>query len=385
MRRFGYVCAATLLCVAGAAWAQTPPATAPSEPSSRPTGAEKAKAEEPLPARLNVGDKAPALSIEKWVQGGEIKGFEKDHFYVVEFWATWCPPCLKSIPHLSELQKQYKDKGLSVVGVTSQDENGNTLEAVQEMIKTQGEKMSYTVAWDKGRATGRAYMEAARQGGIPTAFVVDRDGTIAWIGHPLEMDEPLEQILAGKFDRKAFAAKFAKQQDQVEIEMTLQKDLEPLDELIQGHKVDEAIKLVDGLFAKRPQAAEQLAMIKFQILLMIARDQKKAFEWAAEAEKHLTSSQTMNEIAWVILDFKDAPGRDLDLAMRLAEKASKLDPEDPGVLDTLARAYFEKKEPAKAFETQKKAIELARKAKLEDENIDELTARLKQYEEAAKK
>src|SRR5437016_6214034 len=63
-------------------------------------------------AKLSVGDPAPKLQVSKWVQGDPVKEFSKDNVYVVEFWATWCGPCRESIPHLNEVYKKYKDKGL---------------------------------------------------------------------------------------------------------------------------------------------------------------------------------------------------------------------------------------------------------------------------------
>lgn len=377
--RIGSLIVTSLL--VAAASAQEPPAAPKPE-----TKVEKAEEKAPeLPPRLTVGDKAPALSIEKWIKGDAVKGFDKDKVYVVEFWATWCPPCVKSFPHLTELQKKHKDKGVTIIGVTSDDPN-NSLAAVEAMVGKNGdEKMGYSVAWDKNRETSRAYMEGARQGGIPCAFVVDKDGTLAWVGHPAEMDEPLEQIVAGKFDRKAFGDSFNKQQLKMEEQVKLEKELAPLDDLVQNRKIDEAIKLIDSKFSKFPMFAEELAMAKFQILLMVGREPEKAFAWAKEAaETHLSkSSEALNQIAWAILEGDMMPKKDLDLALSLAEKAVKIDPEEPSALDTLARAHFARKDVTKAVETQKKALELAKKKKADDEAIEELSERLKEYETAA--
>src|SRR5688500_4880629 len=142
-------------------------------------------------AKLSVGDPAPKLQVGKWVQGEAVSGFEKDKAYIVEFWATWCGPCKTTIPHLNELHKKFKDKGLVVIGqdVWEQDEA-----EVPKFVKQMGEKMSYRVALDdkNGSAKGKmaeTWMEAAEQNGIPSAFVVDKSGQIVWIGHPMSLKE----------------------------------------------------------------------------------------------------------------------------------------------------------------------------------------------------
>src|SRR5262249_22804189 len=136
---------------------------------------------------------------------------EPGQFYVVEFWATWCGPCRVSIPHLTELQKKYKDKGVSFIGVSicEQSQDG-----VEPFVKQMGDKMDYSVALDvvaegqQGNEGKRAQagMAAADENGIPTAFVIRKDGKIAWIGHPMSMDEPLAKIVAGDWDLEAAAS-----------------------------------------------------------------------------------------------------------------------------------------------------------------------------------
>ena len=150
---------------------------------------------------LKVGDPAPKLQTGKWVQGEPVKDFQKGKAYLVEFWATWCPPCRASIPHLNEIYKKFKDKGLIVIGqnVSERDDS-----LVAPFVKKMGDKMTYRVALDdktsdKSGQMSTTWMEAAGLQGIPSAFLVDTKGKIAWIGHPMELKEyVIESVLAGK-------------------------------------------------------------------------------------------------------------------------------------------------------------------------------------------
>ncbi len=147
------------------------------------------KVEKKAEPTLKVGSAAPALSASNWVKGKEVKGFEKGKVYVVEFWATWCPPCIKSIPHLTELAKSHKD--ITFIGMASSERpskdaaKDERLVVVEKFVKDQGDKMEYTVAYDADRTMSKGWMEPAGQGGIPCAFIVDGEGKIAFIGNPL--------------------------------------------------------------------------------------------------------------------------------------------------------------------------------------------------------
>src|SRR2546422_5100639 len=160
------------------------------------------RAAENSEATLKVGNPAPKLQVSRWVQGEPVKDFEDDKAYIVEFWATWCGPCVASIPHVNELHQKYKDKGLVVIG---QNVWENDTSKVEPFITKMGEKMTYRVALDNGAGNkgkmAQTWMEAADQHGIPTAFIVNKQGKIAWIGHPMSLKESvLEQVLDGKFD-----------------------------------------------------------------------------------------------------------------------------------------------------------------------------------------
>jgi len=142
------------------------------------------------PTKLGVGSSAPEFSPDKWVKGAPVKSFEAGRIYVVEFWATWCGPCKESIPHLTKIQKQFKDN-VTVIGMASserapKDGNDDRLAKVNQFVKTQGDKMNYTVAYEADRTVSKAWMGAAGVNTIPHAFVVGADGKIAWIGDPRE-------------------------------------------------------------------------------------------------------------------------------------------------------------------------------------------------------
>jgi thiol-disulfide isomerase/thioredoxin len=138
-----------------------------------------------------LGDAAQPLTGLEWVKNGPVE-IKPGTVYVVEFWATWCPPCKKSIPHLTELQHKYKDRNLVVVGISTEK-----VSVVKPFVDKMGGEMDYAVAVDTAGAVSRRYMDAFGRNTIPSAFVVGADGKIAWVGHPLDkMDAVLERTLA---------------------------------------------------------------------------------------------------------------------------------------------------------------------------------------------
>jgi thiol-disulfide isomerase/thioredoxin len=157
-----------------------------------------------LPA-AKIGDPAAPLAIKEWIKGKPVDVKDGKNVYVVEFWATWCGPCRVSIPHLTEVQKKLKDKGVVVVGISDE-----TADKVKPFVETQGEKMDYVVALDDERKTSKAYMQAFNQNGIPHAFIVSKEGKVVWHGHPMDgMDKVLDEIIAGKYDLQAALKKDA--------------------------------------------------------------------------------------------------------------------------------------------------------------------------------
>ena len=140
---------------------------------------------------LKLGDVAPEVSV-KMINDKEYgKTFSlaefKDKVIVLEFWATWCPPCRQTIPHLSKIQAKYKDN-VVVIGVSGEDRP-----VVEKFYKAQKD-MKYRVAVDDEDKTAGIYMTGFGVNGIPHAFII-KEGKIIWHGHPMEIDQALAKAV----------------------------------------------------------------------------------------------------------------------------------------------------------------------------------------------
>lgn len=139
---------------------------------------------------------APSLQISHWIKGEPVNlaALRGQKAVVVEFWATWCGPCRASIPHLTELQRQYKDSAV-FVGIAEE-----TLNEVKPFVEKLGDQMDYTVAIDDAGKTAAAYMDANKIDYIPYAFLIDKSGKLVFHSHPMDrkFEEELKKAAEGK-------------------------------------------------------------------------------------------------------------------------------------------------------------------------------------------
>lgn len=212
-------------------------------------------AEEPLP-KLYPGAKAPKLEVAEWVKNGPMKlgkGIK-----VVEFWATWCGPCRQTIPHLTELAKKYKGK-VEFAGVSIWEREKTLAEIkpkIAKFVADMGDKMDYHVAYDtEDKKMAQNWMAAAEQNGIPSSFIVDNKGVVLWIGHPANIEEPLQKAIEGKLDVKAELAEFMKKNTTQRESAKIQKDVQAALALIKEGKTAEADQALSVIASKSAQGA----------------------------------------------------------------------------------------------------------------------------------
>lgn len=141
----------------------------------------------PMPAK---GETAPEISAEHWINIQDIPNLKKfrGNIILLEFWATWCPPCKESIPHLNDLYNRFKDREFKIYSFTPEG-----LEIVSKFIQTT--PIHYPVGIDTSEKTFRIYGVQS----IPHAFLVDKDGKILWHGPPgKEMEQQILSALEGR-------------------------------------------------------------------------------------------------------------------------------------------------------------------------------------------
>ncbi|MDX1934671.1 MAG: redoxin family protein [Capsulimonadales bacterium] len=336
---------------------------------------------------LNVGDTAPKIEVKEWIKGEPVTAFESGKIYVVEFWATWCGPCRTSIPHLTQLQKKYPNVRFIGVSVWENDQS-----RVKPFVAEMGEKMNYTVASDivpeggngNAGAMAKNWMTAAAQNGIPTAFVVNGEGKVAWIGHPMTMDKPLADIVEGKWDVTKAAEEF---RTRAAMERKMQAIGADYSAATKDGDFKKAVSVLDAAIAEDPKMETTLGNAKYSTLIR-SGDAEAADGYLKRLVTVVFKDDPdqLNSIAWGIVDpaARRKPTKNAQaMALTAAKRANELTGgKKPEILDTLAKAYFDNGDRKNALATQEKAVAYAKGTAMEGDA--EIAARLEMYRKAVK-
>ncbi len=273
-------------------------------------------------APLSPGDEAPSLvALTNWVQAAWAPGKTSDPpvITVLEFWEPGIPPCRQTGPYISRLNKDLSINGVRFAGITR---------APPKDVKAflQATATTHPVALDTDGALSGIWLEGSES--LPVAFVIDKQGKVAWIGHPLDsLQEVIRGLLEGTYDvRRAQAAR------------TLHEAL--LAATREGDAA-KALEICEQLVAAFPLRMEY-HQLKANLLIEAGDFQTLATHHARMMDVFADAPEHLNTLAWMIAGPSSLPyaRRDLRLALRAALRADELTGhKDAAILDTLATIY----------------------------------------------
>ena len=335
--------------------------------------------------QLTIGSEAPSLRIKYWLSDNDgefsrVRKFKPDKIYVIEFWATWCGPCIKSMPHLAAVQQKYADKGVQLISVSSE-----RLEPVEAFLdrkirgvsedqpQTFGELTnSYCLTCDPDRSVFRDYMTAAGRKGIPCAFIVGKTGLIEWIGHPLRMEEPLERLTGGNWNRKEFAQETAVK---AERKRRYGKVAERVQQLVNDGEEEAAIAKLDEVMQLFPEDSRERAGL---MIIRVAIAMNVGGELAVDAIKVLGESGQpvlingmVRSIAKKLGEGEEFSEEILAAALEASRKSVEItrDSEESELaarsLEVHANMLFHVGQLDEAIEAQQQAVDLATNERLQ--------------------
>ena len=140
---------------------------------------------------LPTGEPAPEFSLEDLEGNAVSLADQQGQVVLVDFWATWCGPCIEEMPHIQQLHEHYKDQGLVVLAISTDDQKS----AVQPFIEKKG--YTFPVLFADGEV-----QPAYQISGIPSVYLIDRAGEIRFHqvgyspGSEKNLERQVEELLA---------------------------------------------------------------------------------------------------------------------------------------------------------------------------------------------
>jgi thiol-disulfide isomerase/thioredoxin len=322
---------------------------------------------------LKVGDPAPVLKVDKWLQGKPVNRFEPGKVYVIEFWATWCGPCMIFMPELTELQAQYRDQGVTMIGFTALNlmaVPGNTEEKATEFLNKRGRNLRYTFAFANDPLMYDTWMKAAGREGIPCSFVVDRSGRIAHIGNPIYLALVLPKVVSGKQTAAEVGADVAKIEQEFE---AATRALRPDNR--------KGLKALAEFEAKYPALANNVISVKAKLGLLPRlgewQEAKKVAEEIIAKALRQNNPGSLAQVAGLLRSGAGKENKDLlAVAIRAAQAQLKLTGDkDARALLGLAETYAVAGDRDRAREYAHKALAAASAESAEPRDSIEQAAR----------
>ena len=292
---------------------------------------------------LHIGDTAPSLDGTQWIKG--TAPTLKDQIIVIEFWRTTCGNCKAQLPHLTSLQEKYGDR-ISIVSLSKEPS-----ETIEEFLKANGDKIGYTVG-KVPKELSDSYMTDVK--GVPYTFLINRDGTIVWKGHPADIDDILARTVGGSInvdEQKKIAL----------LETSLKEALDTNDPDIIA-PADQKLLLADPANQEGLEVGIRIALYNNAPAMI-----KEMFD---KVPLIGLSGHKANSLALMLVSESNLAYRYPEAALKFSLHALKQDPKNDSSMDVYARVLYCLGDIEKAITWEKKAMAIKPKESSYQANLD---------------
>lgn len=243
-------------------------------------------------AVCKLGDPAPLLRVGEWIKGSPVLSFEKGKVYVVDFWATWCGPCIAAMPHLSGLVRKYKGRvTFSAVSVLEdRGTRGATIEKLKAFVSGMGRKMEVNVAAEDTGFTVHDWLRDFDMEYIPATFVINEEGRVSWFGHPRSLDPVLKKVLNKTWDINEELARRAYIDSHVDylgrLDTSVISKVHRFQATYSGRNYlgfpDSTLMVIDEMVKKEPKLKYAPTIAEYTFGALLLTDPHKAYEYGKQ-------------------------------------------------------------------------------------------------------
>lgn len=307
-----------------------------------------------------IGDPMPALEDSVvWLAGEPVPSFEPGRVHVIELWATWCPPCIPMIDHLSTIAAEQGDQ-VTVIGIAVGADVGI---APEEFVEAHRTRFRYTVGMEARPDLMRQRLVGTEDLAIPHLMIVDRRGRLAWRNDPAVpeagIDEALSRIIAGEHDLQAAAREDRRREA---ARQRAEPDLARLEKLESEGKIEEMVPLLKEMAAADSREFGGRGVDAFVQMLCLGRE-LEAYRYGRSLVATTVADQPSELVRMerAILGLPGVQYRDYGLALAAIRRAKALRGEDdPDFMFELAKVRFAAGDAAEAERLKAGAVEAAR-------------------------
>jgi len=294
--------------------------------------------------------KIESLIEAKWVQGDPLKAFEPGKIYMFECWATWCGPCIASIPHINELHKKFYDKGLRLYGMSIWEDD---YAKVENFVKAKGEGMSYPVAFTgRGSSFEINWLKPAGVNSVPCALIV-KDGKLVLRSRFLNVtDDLIEALLAGGETSQKAITEFENGEKTAEKIMALIREFSLASQKSDAAAMEKILVEIE----KTDPNMMQLPMMKIDIL-MVRKEFAAAIKMLEELPDPQQRQMTSSMMAGKIASEKDSDAYPVDFVKTIVKDQEKISAlQNPVGLVTLSNLQWRVGDKEAALKSANSAV-----------------------------